>query len=193
MKLPGTLALLAVTLIPGSPNPHGAQAAALRSQKVLKFPEALQGNHGAPVVLRFTSPANGSVVEGPDVQLRFALYSAAPELDAEARELTVSEVKELAAVDTMCFRLLGFGRKHEICSPLHQTAVNIKDALHAKWHTISASILLKSSSGMTWEVAADSLSVFVSMAGYDLLEMCGESACLDTTDLRSAYFDSIYR
>lgn len=164
-----------------------------RSEKIVKFPEEMQRNLGSPVVLRFTNPVNGSIVQGPDVDLHYRLYSAAPELDSEARVLSFSEVKELSAVDTMCFRLHGFDPEPDICSPLHRTKVTIKDALPAKWHTVSASILLNSSTGMMWEISSDYVSVFVSLAGYNLLDMCGDSACLDTTDLRSAYFDYIYR
>lgn len=164
-----------------------------QSGNIVKFPEEMQRNLGSPVVLRFTNPVNGSVVQGPDVDLHYKLYSAAPELDSGARVLSFSEVKELSSVDTMCFRLHGFDPEPDICSPLHRTKVTIRDALPAKWHTVSASILLNSSTSMKWEISSDSVSVFVSLGGYNLLDMCGDSACLDTTDLRSAYFDYIYR
>ena len=90
----------------------------------------------------------------------------------------------------MCFELYGFKDTSEICAPLRVATVTIKDALPAKWHTVTATL----KDTLTAEVWGESeVVVFNGLNGFDDLDMCGKSACLDSSDLRSAYFDYIYR
>lgn len=146
-----------------------------------------------PAVLKFTNPANGSTVDGPNVHLTYMLNSARGD---GGRELTTSEIEDLTVSVTMCFELKGF-EKPEACAPLQLTSVTIKEAVPAKWHTVTA--MIKSSSEAEeeeeWKNAGDAVSVFVGLEGYPDLakDMCGDSACLDTTNVRSAYFDHVYR
>lgn len=141
-----------------------------------------------PTVLRFNHPSNGSSVAGPDVHLHYTLHSAA----GSGRELTATEIGELAVSTTMCFKLHGFSDKPEICAALGVATVTIKDALPAKWHRVSAR-MKDAMTGDVWQGPDAEVNVFVALDGYGSLDMCGDSACLDTSDLRSAYFDHVYR
>ena len=55
--------------------------------------------------------------------------------------------------------------------------------------------------GSHWDGAGDSVSVFVALEGLSSTavsspppaSMCGESICLDSSDMRSTYFDRVYR
>lgn len=143
----------------------------------------------APAVLRFTSPTNGSTVDGPNVPLAYTLNAAR----GDGRELTTSEIQDLTVSVNMCFELQGFD-KTETCAGLRVTSVTIKEALPAKWHTVTATVR-SPSKAEGWKNAGDAVSVFVGLEGYPNLakDMCGDSACLDSTDVRSAYFDHIYR
>lgn len=154
-------------------------------------------SHPPSVAIAFTTPSNGSMVDGPDVRLHYKLYRIAlgdDRSDGSTRRemLTASEAKHLSKSTTMCFKLHGFDDKPQICAPLALTTVIIKDALPAKWHQVTASIK-NTATGQVLKGSEDFVSVFVSLQGYGMLDMCGKSACLDTTELRSAYFNHVYR
>lgn len=169
------------------PSMHGAQATPLPP---LLEEQQQQRQHASPppLTLSFTTPTNGSRVEGPDVYLHYKIFTA---LDG-GRELTRTEVKDLAKTTTVCFKLHGFNDAPEICAPLRVSAVTIKDALPAKWHSVTGSIR-NTKTGRLVGGANGGVSVFNNLNGYGVLDMCGESACLDSSDLRAAYFDYIYR
>ncbi|CAM9776286.1 unnamed protein product, partial [Scytosiphon promiscuus] len=142
-----------------------------------------------PFLLAFTNPMNGSRVEGPDVSLYYKIFSTA---GGGGRELTSSEIQRLSRTTTVCFELRGFDNAPEICAPLRVSAVTIKDALPAKWHHVTGRMM----DSITDELVGsshDGIYVFNSLNGYGVLDMCGETACLDSSDLRAAYFDYIYR
>lgn len=140
-------------------------------------------------LLSFTAPTNGSRVEGPDVSLHYTIFTGG--LDG-GQELTRTEITELAKTTTVCFKLHGFNDAPEICAPLRVSAVTIRDALPAKWHTVTGSIK-NTKTGRLLGGSNGGVSVFNDLNGYGVLDMCGESACLDSSDLRAAYFDYIYR
>lgn len=136
--------------------------------------------------LVFTSPANGSRVDGPDVHLQYEFFST----DSAGRELSKDEVADLSVTHSMCFELHGFKDTSKVCAPLRVATVTIKDALPAKWHTVTATL----KDTRTAEVWGESeVMVFNGLNGFDDLDMCGQSACLDSSDLRSAYFGYLYR
>ncbi|CAN0119371.1 unnamed protein product, partial [Ectocarpus sp. 4 AP-2014] len=140
-----------------------------------------------PLHLGFTSPINGTRVEGPNVFLHYKIFNA-----LENRELTSAEVRDLSVSTTVCFKLHGFNDVPEICAPLRVTTVTIKDALPAKWHHVTGSIK-DTRTGKLLGASDGGVSVFNNLNGYSVLDMCGESACLDSNALRSAYFDYVYR
>lgn len=170
-----------------------------------------------PVVLEFRNPVNGSTVSGTTVELEFALRTAHSNGGAGGggRALNHEEINDLAkdVGVVMCFELLG-SRKPPSCAPLQLTSVSIHNALQATWHTIKATLyrkpagtakLLASGVGdseteslsfaqdQVYADAGDTVTVFVNLEGYPELPMCGGSSCLDSSDVRSAYFDQIYR
>lgn len=170
-----------------SPSEHGAHVTPLGQQI-----EELQQNQqlaSPPLQLSFTNPTNGSRVEGPDVSLH---YTVSTSLDG-GRELTRTEVEDLAKTTTVCFKLHGFNDPPEICAPLRISIVTIRDALPAKWHTVTSSIKNTRTGRLLGGSNGGGVSVFNNLNGYGVLDMCGESACLDSSDLRAAYFDYIYR
>lgn len=169
------------------PSIHGARATPLPLQ-LWEQQQHQQQLTSPPLLLIFTNPTNGSRVEGPDVYLHYKIFTA---LDG-GRELTRTEVKDLASTTTVCFKLHGFNDVPEICAPLRVSAVTIKDALPAKWHTVTGSITT-TKTGRLLGGSNGGVSVFNNLNGYGVLDMCGESACLDSSDLRAAYFDYVYR
>lgn len=173
-------------LVPLSHLPCAAQARLL-SPGTLQEQQQEQKQQSPPAAaLVFTTPANGSRVDGPDVHLHYEFFST----DSPGRELSTDEVKELSVTHSMCFELHGFKDTSEICAPLRVAMVTIKDALPAKWHTVTATL----KDTLTAEVWGTSeVTVFNALNGFGELDMCGKSACLDSSDLRSAYFDYIYR
>ena len=173
--------------VSSAPGAHGAQATLLPRHEQQQ--QQQQAKIDAPsLLLRFTNPTNGSRVDGPDVFLHYKIWSS---WDG-GRELSNAEVRELAPANTVCFKLHGFNDAPEICAPLRVSAVTIKDALPAKWHTVTG-FLKDGETGRLLPGSADEVSVFNSLNGYGVLDMCGESACLESSDLRAAYFDHIYR
>ncbi len=171
---------------------QGAQATtAVLHQEQQQQQQQQQGQKvgASPLLLRFTTPTNGSRVEGPDVYLHYKILSAGED---GGRELSNAEVHEMAQAKTVCFKLHRFNDAPEICAPLRVSAVTIKDALPAKWHTVTG-YLKDSVTGRLLGGSTDEVSVFNNLNGYGVLDMCGESACLDSSDLRAAYFDHIYR
>lgn len=179
-------AALGVCAAVARPSMHGADATPLALQ--LEDQQQLQQLVAPPLVLSFTNPTNGSRVEGPDVFLHYKILTL---LDG-GRELTRTEVKDLSKTTMICFKLHGFNDPPEICAPLRVTAVTIRDALPAKWHTVTGSIK-NTKTGRMLGGSNGGVSVFNDLNGYGVLDMCGESACLDSSDLRAAYFDYIYR
>ncbi|CAN0384772.1 unnamed protein product, partial [Hapterophycus canaliculatus] len=141
-----------------------------------------------PFLLTFTAPTNGSRVEGPDVYLHYKIFSTR----GAGRELTPAEIRDLADTTAVCFKLHGFDSAPEICAPLRVSAVTIKDALPAKWHHVTG-LMKDFKTGELVGGSDDGVFVFNNLNGYGVLDMCGESACLDSSDLRAAYFDYIYR
>ena len=184
-------AALGVWAALAGPTAHGAHATPLarqlEDQQQLQQQQQQQQQQVAspPLLLSFTSPNNGSRVEGPDVSLHYKIFTG-------DRELTRTEVKDLAKTTTVCFKLHGFNDAPEICAPLRVSAVTIRDALPAKWHTVTSTIK-NSKTGRLLGGSNGGVSVFNDLNGYGVLDMCGESACLDSSDLRAAYFDYIYR
>lgn len=168
------------------PGDCGAQSTKMLRQQVMGQ-QTQQKQHPA-VVLTFTNPINGSSVHGPSIGLHYKLYTSR----GSGRELTSPEIEDLATATTMCFQLQGFRHKTEICAPLAVATVTIRDALPAKWHTVTATIK-HTTTGMVWEESGDRVTVLNGLDGHGVLDMCGESACLDTSDMRSAYFGYIYR
>lgn len=175
------------TLVSLSHLPRTAQARLLSpGTQQEKQQEKEQKQPPPAAALVFTNPANGSRVDGPDVHLHYEFFST---VDAD-RKLSRDEVAELAVTHSMCFELHGFKDKSEICAPLKVATVTIKDALPAKWHTVAAT-LRDTTTAKVW--GESEVMVFSRLNGFDELDMCGKSACLDSSDLRSAYFGYIYR
>lgn len=179
-------AALGVWAAVAPPGMHSAQATPWAPQ--LEEQQQQQQPGSSPLLLSFTNPTNGSRVEGPDVYLHYKILTA---LDG-GRELTKTEIRELAKTTTVCFKLHGFNDAPEICAPLRVSTVTIRDALPAKWHTVTSSIK-NTNTGRVLGGSNGGVSVFNNLNGYGVLDMCGESACLDSSDLRAAYFDYTYR
>lgn len=68
----------------------------------------------------------------------------------------------------------------------------MKDALPAKWHHVTG-LVKDTRTGELVGGSGDGVFVFNDLNGHGVLDMCGETACLDSSDLRAAYFDYIYR
>eukprot|EP00903_Cladosiphon_okamuranus_P012120 g11372.t1 len=181
-----TTAALGVWAAAARPSTHDADAMPLALQ--LEHQQQLQPLEPPPLILSFTNPTNGSRVAGPNVSLHYKILTR---LDG-GRELTRTEVKDLSKTTTVCFKLHGFSDPPEICAPLRVTAVTIRDALPAKWHTVTGSIR-HAKTGRVLGRSNGGVSVFNDLNGYGVLDMCGQTACLDSSDLRAAYFDYIYR
>lgn len=179
------VALVALSSTRGTAVVEGAPAAPFDSLNYGQWQQK-QTEKKLPLLVGFTSPINGTRVEGPNVFLHYKIFNA-----LESRELTPAEVRDLSASTTVCFKLHGF-HVPEICAPLRVTTVTIKDALPAKWHHVTGSIK-DTTTGELLGGSDGGVSVFNNLNGYGVLDMCGESACLDSNDLRSAYFDYIYR
>lgn len=170
------------------------------AQAAAPFSLRRQHEHPQPtsLLLSFTTPTNGSRVEGPDVKLHYKIFSVrgggnnGGSDDADRIELTKAEVRGLADTTTVCFKLHGFDNTPETCAPLRVSAVTIRDALPAKWHTVTGWIK-DTQTGQLLGGSNGGVSVFNNLNGYGVLDMCGESACLDSSDLRAAYFDYVYR
>ena len=135
---------------------------------------------------------------------------------AGGRELTQQEVHDLALDGiTMCFQVLSY-MIITSCSPVTRAPLTIQNALPAAWHKVAGWLLYdaptsssaKSASAALFgsgedgqdEViqhagagAGDSVTVFLSLDGHPELPLCGESACLESSDARSTYFDQIYK
>lgn len=126
------------------------------------------------------------------MKLHYKIFSTDVGGGGVHHELTKDEVRELARTTTVCFRLHGFNNPPEICAPLRVSAVTIRDALPAKWHTVTG-LIKDTLTGRLLGASNDGVSVFNSLNGFGVLDMCGESACLDSSDLRAAYFDYVYR
>lgn len=197
---------------------YPAQAQIVQVQKPMPSVSNEQPQHqlnrpSPAVFLTFRNPVNGSTVDEPTFELGYTLTAA-----RGGRELTEPEVNELTSSTTMCFQL-GASLKAPVCAPLTQTWVTLKGALPATWHTVTATLSdtalgqaretgnsnimraeADSASGSLelaglekWKDTGDSLTVFVGLKGFSQLPLCGESSCLDSSDVRSAYFDHIYR
>ncbi|CAN0140512.1 unnamed protein product, partial [Ectocarpus fasciculatus] len=182
------VALVALSSTRGAAVAEAAPAAPLAALNYEQWQQKqTEPSNKLPLLLGFTSPINGTRVEGPNVFLQYKIFDT-----RESRELTPTEVRDLSVSTTVCFKLHGFNDVPEICAPLRVTTVTIKDALPAKWHHVTGSI----KDMRTGELLGGSdggVSVFNNLNGYGVLDMCGESACLDSNALRSAYFDYVYR
>lgn len=166
-----------------------------------------------PVVLEFLTP-NGSVVNGPAIELLYTFRTMRSRTGG--RELTQQEVHDLALDGiTMCFQVLSY-MIITSCSPVTQAPLTIQNALPAAWHKVAGWLLYDAPTSSSAESASaalfrsgddgrdeviqnagagagDSVSVFLSLDGHPDLPLCGESACLESSDARSTYFDQIYK
>ncbi|CAM9411347.1 unnamed protein product, partial [Sphacelaria rigidula] len=166
-----------------------------------------------PVVLEFLTP-NGSMVNGPAIELLYTFRTMRSRTGG--RELTQQEVHDLALDGiTMCFQVLSF-MIITSCSPVTQAPLTIQNALPAAWHKVAGWLLYDAPTSSNAESASaalfrsgedgrdeviqnagagagDSVSVFLSLDGHPDLPLCGESACLESSDARSTYFDQIYK
>lgn len=169
-----------------------------------------------PVVLVFDTPVNGSTVQGPSLELTYTLNTAR---GAGGRRLTTAEVNILRKRGvSMCFYIDDANAGPPTCSPLAVEVIGMYRMVPGIWWTLTATL----SDGVTttavddglvpatiqetrrdssvrkdtaWQGSGDTVTVWVGLDNPSLLadSLCGESACLDNSDLRSAYFDSIYR
>lgn len=172
-----------------------------------------------PIVLQFLT-LNGSVVNGPDIDLLYTFRTTDSRTGARGREATHAEIHDLAQDGvTMCFAVSS-AAVPSTCAPILRTSLTFRNGMPAAWHTITATLVYdpaaatsaraaaagdgvsKSSGseerGDPWRHKKDlgasaSVTIFLSVEGYPELPFCGGSACLDSSDVRSAYFDQIYR
>lgn len=166
-----------------------------------------------PIVLEFLT-SNGSVFSGPNIDLSISFRTRDSRTDKSGRQATHQEIHDLAQDGiTMCFELSSLA-KSLTCAPILQTWITIHNIFPGAWHTITATLVydpaaaadgngVSNASGseengdIAWQRrdlgATSSVTVFVVVEGYPKLPLCGGSACLDSSDARSAYFDQLYR
>lgn len=130
--------------------------------------------------------------------------------------LTHEDVKVLREDGvSMCFTAKRPVPQPAVCAPLRIAPIHMKTPLPGTWHVVTATLHGMATKATTrtgsqhlgepagrvpdtrqdiepvWKDAGDSISIFVGMEG--ISSMCGESACLDSSDLRATYFDIVYR
>lgn len=155
-----------------------------------------------PVVLVFDYPTDGSVVQGTHAELKFTLRSS-----RSGPALTHEEVKILREDGTsICFAVQKvFAEESTLCVGLTTDILSVDGLLPGAWHTITATLHSTAVPGAgeseanraleavaaKWDHAGDNVTLMVAMEGSTT--MCGDSVCLDSSDLRATYFDNVYR
>lgn len=172
-----------------------------------------------PVFIVIDTPVNGSTVRSLHFELTYTLNTA-PRGAVGGRQLTPPEVDILRDRGvSMCFGIEdGNAGPPAACGPL--AAMGVIDIVRLTpgiWNALTATLSdgavddgpvaamtqekMRRDSPVTkdttaWEDAGDSVTVWVGLNdGHPLRpdSMCGKSACLDDSALRSAFFDSVYR
>lgn len=154
-----------------------------------------------PAVLVFESPLNGSrAVYGTNINLLFSLRSS-----REGRILTHEEIEALREDGvSVCLAKKGDPRPPPCALLSTDTTLSLHKPLPGMWHTIVATLHHEaarnagddSDEARAWAEAGDSVSTYAEIEGLSStssVSMCGESACLDSSEKRSAYFDNVYR
>lgn len=155
-----------------------------------------------PVVLVFEHPTNGSVIQGTNAELQFTLRSS-----RLGPALTPEEVTTLREDGTcICFAVQGvFQNEPTLCTEFTTEILSVAGLLPGAWHTITATIHHTAVSGVghaevirvledvesKWDFAGDSVTMLVAVDSSTT--MCGDSVCLDSSDVRETYFDTVYR
>lgn len=169
-----------------------------------------------PAVLVFDTPVNGSTVQGSSSDMTYTLNTAK---GAGGRQLTPAEVNILRESGvSMCFSIDDANVGPPTCQPLAVEVINMRRMVPGIWLTIRATL---SGGAMTtavdyglvpatiqetrrdssvgkdaiWQGAGDAVTVWIGLDDPSFVadSLCGESACLDNSALRSTYFDTIYR
>ncbi|CAM9692890.1 unnamed protein product [Ectocarpus sp. 6 AP-2014] len=153
-----------------------------------------------PAVLVFESPSNGSAaVYGTNINLAFSLRSS-----REGRILTHEEIEALREDGvSVCLAKKGDPRPPPCALLSTDTTLSLHKPLPGMWHTIVATLHHEaatsagddSDEARAWAKAGDSVSTYAEIEGLSStssVSMCGESACLDSSEKRSAYFDNVY-
>ncbi|CAM9426803.1 unnamed protein product, partial [Laminaria digitata] len=174
-----------------------------------------------PVFLVFENPINGSTVQGDAINLSYTLRAAGRAGRLLTGE-EVKALQDEDGV-TMCFIVERPFQQAPVCAPLSTQIITIDRPLPGTWTTVTAKLHASTNTVVTadeddedgseaaiilsqedaargsWDDAGDSVSVLVALEGLmsssaaAAAPMCGENVCLDSSDLRSAYFDRVYR
>lgn len=164
----------------------------------------IEQNHDVspPAVLVFEHPTNGSIIQGTNTELQFTLRSSrsGPALTYEE----VSTLREDGAC--ICFAVQRvFQNEPTLCTEFTTEVLSVSGLLPGAWHTITATLHHTAVSGVghaevirvledvesKWDLAGDNVTLLVAVDS--TTTMCGESVCLDRSDVRATYFDTVYR
>lgn len=155
-----------------------------------------------PVVLVFEHPTNGSIIQGTNAELQFTLRSSRSGLALTRDEVTI--LREDGA--SICFAVQKvFTKEPTLCTELTTEILSVGGLLPGAWHTITATLHHTTVSGIglsevkriledvsaKWDRAGDSVTMLVAIDSSST--MCGDSVCLDSSDVRATYFDNLYR